>query len=369
MLNFLRNSTEEFAGYLVIEVGLVGFGLAGKSFHAPVISAVPGLQLAAIVQRTGDEAAKLYPDAKIVHSLDELLAISTIRLVVIATPNQTHFAFAAKCLQAGRDVVVDKPFTTTLAEARELYQIAKKHGRMLTVYHNRRFDADFHAVRSVLASGELGRVVRFESFYDRFRPTAKPGAWREKPAPGSGVLFDLAPHLIDQALTLFGTPASLCADIRTEREGLVTDDAFDLFLRYKGALRVQLSATMLAATTRPRLRIFATRGSLVKMDFDPLEPTLRAGPIPPGASWALEKEENLAELTVVDNGESVTRKVPSAGDWRDFYVNVRDVLLKKAELVVTPTQVLNVMLGLELALESSKQQKPVAWTQLTFSGV
>jgi scyllo-inositol 2-dehydrogenase (NADP+) len=353
----------------VIEVGLVGFGLAGKSFHAPVISAVPGLHLAAIVQRTGDEAAKLYPDAKVVRSLDELLAISAIQLVVIATPNQTHFPFATKCLQAGRDVVVDKPFTTTLAEAVELYQIARKYGRVLTVYHNRRFDADFHAVRGVLASGELGRVIRFESFYDRFRPSAKPGAWREKPEPGSGVLFDLAPHLIDQALNLFGTPVSLCADIRIEREGFATDDAFDLFLRYPGSLRVQLSATMLAATTRPRLRIFGTRGSLVKMDFDPLEPTLRAGPIPPDGSWVLEKEENMAELTIVDNGKTVTRKVPSTGDWRDFYANVRDVLLKKAELIVTPTQVLNVMLGLELAMQSSGQQTSVAWPQETFSGV
>jgi scyllo-inositol 2-dehydrogenase (NADP+) len=353
----------------VIEVGLVGFGLAGKSFHATVIGAVPGLHLAAIVQRTGDEAGELYPGAKIVRKLDELLAIDTIQLVVIATPNQTHFPFAAKCLQAGRDVVVDKPFTTTLAEAKELYQIAKTYGRLLTVYHNRRFDADFHAVRGVLASGELGRVIRFESFYDRFRPAAKPGAWREKPEPGSGVLFDLAPHLIDQTLTLFGTPISLCADIRTEREGFATDDAFDLFLRYTGALRVQLSATMLAATTRPRLRILGTRGSLVKMDFDPLEPTLRAGPISPGGSWALEKEENLAELTIVDNGQTVTRKVPSVGDWRDFYANVRDVILKKAELVVTPTQVLNVMLALELAMQSSKQQTSVAWPQETFSGV
>lgn len=353
----------------MIEVGLVGFGLAGKSFHAPVISAVPGLHLAAIVQRMGDEAAKLYPDAKIVRSLEELLAIDTIQLVVIATPNQTHFPFAAKCLQAGRDVVVDKPFTTTLAEAVELYQIAKQCGRLLTVYHNRRFDADFHAMRGVLASGELGRVIRFESFYDRFRPSAKPGAWREKLEPGSGVLFDLAPHLIDQALTLFGTPVSLCADIRIEREGFATDDAFDLFLHYPGALRVQLSATMLAATTRPRLRIFGTRGSLVKMDFDPLEPTLRAGAIPPGGSWVLEKEENLAELTIIDNGRTITRKVLSAGDWRDFYANIRDVLLKKAELIVTPTQVLNVMLALELAMQSSKQQTSLAWPQETFPGV
>jgi scyllo-inositol 2-dehydrogenase (NADP+) len=353
----------------VIEVGLVGFGLAGKSFHAPVIRAVPGLRLSAIVQRTGDEAAKLYPDVRVVRSLDELLAIGAIRLVVIATPNQSHFPFAARCLEAGRDVVVDKPMTTTLDEAKELYEIADRRGLLLTVYHNRRFDADFQAIRSVLGSGELGRVVRFESFYDRFRPASKPGAWREKPEPGSGVLFDLAPHLIDHALTLFGTPAGIDADIRTEREGFQTDDAFDLFLHYPGKLRVQLSATMLGLVPRPRFRVSGTKGGLLKKEFDPLEPTLRAGNIPADGGWVVEKEENFAELTLVKDGQTTTRKVTSVGDWREFYANVRDVLLDKAEPLVTPPQVLDVMLTLELAKVSSKQQKVVAWGEESLSGV
>ncbi len=353
----------------MIEVGLVGFGLAGKSFHAPVIRAVPGLRLSAIVQRTGDEAAKLYPDVRVVRSLDELLAIGAIRLVVIATPNQSHFSFAARCLEAGRDVVVDKPMTTTLDEAKELYEIADRRGLLLTVYHNRRFDADFQAIRSVLGSGELGRVVRFESFYDRFRPASKPGAWREKPEPGSGVLFDLAPHLIDHALTLFGTPAGLDADIRTEREGFQTDDAFDLFLHYPGKLRVQLSATMLGLVPRPRFRVSGTKGGLLKKEFDPLEPTLRAGNIPADGGWVVEKQENFAELTLVKDGQTTTRKVTSVGDWREFYANVRDVLLDKAEPLVTPPQVLDVMLTLELAKVSSKQQKVVVWGEESLSGV
>jgi len=353
----------------VIEVGLVGFGLAGKSFHAPVIRAVPGLHLAAIVQRTSNEASTLYPDAKLVRSLDELLQIETIRLIVIATPNQIHFPLVRKCLEAGRDVVVDKPITTTLAEAKDLYKIAGKYGRLLTVYHNRRFDADFQAIRGVLASGELGRVVRFESFYDRFRPVPKPGAWREKPQPGSGVLFDLGPHLIDHALTLFGKPESIGADIRTEREAFLTDDAFDLFLRYSGNLRVQLSATMLAAIPRPRFRIFGTRGSLIKKKFDPLEPTLRSGAVPAEDTWVIERKEHFAELVVIGDGQTTTRKVPSVGDWRDFYANVRDVLLNKTELLVTPQQVLDVMLTLELAKESSRHQRFVAWSEESVSDV
>src|SRR5215472_7801534 len=172
----------------MIEVGLVGFGLAGRCFHAPVIQAVEGLRLAAIVQRTGDEAKEAYPDARIVRSLDELLDIRTIQLVVIATPNQTHSPFAMRCLEARRDVVVDKPFTNTVEEASELVRTAKRLGRILTVYHDRRFDADFQALQRVVTGEELGRIVRFEAHYDRFRPKRRPNLWREIPGPGSAFL-------------------------------------------------------------------------------------------------------------------------------------------------------------------------------------
>src|SRR5215467_5319331 len=162
----------------MIEVGLVGFGLAGRAFHAPVIRAVPGLHLAAIVERTGNEAAEKYPDVRIVRSLDELLAIREIQLVVIATPNDTHYQMARQCLEAGRDVVVDKPFTTTMDEARSLVHLAKKCSRLITVYQNRRYDGDFQAIRKLVADGVLGRIVRLETHYDRYRPQLKPGAWR-----------------------------------------------------------------------------------------------------------------------------------------------------------------------------------------------
>ena len=350
----------EMKGLQMIDVGLIGFGLAGRSFHAPVIRAVPGLRLAAIVQRTGNEAGDVYPDVRMVRNLDELLAIETIQLVVIATPNQTHFPLAARCLEAGRDVVVDKPFTTRVAEAIELFTLAKTLGRLLTVYHNRRFDADFQAMRGVVASGELGRVVRFESHYDRYRPNSKPGAWREKPGLGSGVLFDLGPHLIDHALTLLGTPEFVMADVRIEREGFSTDDAFDICLEYAG-LRAQLSATMLTVTPRPRFLVAGTSGSFVKNEFDPLENALRSGAVPAGESWMLENEENWGELTVVENGRLEKRKIPSRGDWREFYANVRDAILSKAALLVTPQEIVNVMVGIELARESSRMRCAVPW--------
>ena len=345
----------------MIDVGLVGFGLAGRGFHAPVIQAVEGLRLAAVVQRSGDEAKKIYPTTRIVRSIEELLTIETIRLVVIATPNQTHFPLAMRCLDAGRDVVVDKPFTTTVQEAVELVRAARKFGRILTVYHDRRFDADFQGLRKLVASGELGRIVRFEAHYDRFRPKLKPGAWREVPGPGSGVLADLGPHLLDYAFTLFGAPERVTADVRTEREGFLTDDAFDIWLHYPGSVMAVLGESMLSAVLRPRFVVMGTNGTYLKKEFDPLESVLRTRTPGPGESWMLEKPENFGEVTQVDGEKVRTWKVESFGDWRDFYANVRDAILGKTELQVTPEQALRVMVGLELVRESSEKRCSVAW--------
>ena len=348
----------------MIDVGLIGFGLAGRYFHAPVISAVKGLRMAAILQRSGDSAAQSYPDASIVRTVDDLLAIQSLKLIVIATPNQSHFPLAKRCLASGRHVVVDKPFTLNVAEARELLTLARHQNRTLTVYHDRRFDADFQGLRKVIDSGELGRITRFESTYDRYRPAPKPGAWREQPGPGSGVFFDLSPHLFDQSFTLLGTPEAIAADIRIERTGFTTEDAFDVLLHYPHGTRALLRASMLAATPRPRTVVLAQNGSYLKRDFDPLELTLRAGQIPQGDNWALEKEENWGELTLVKDGHSTTRRVPSIGDWRDFYSNVRDAILGAAPILVTPQQILNVMIAMELAIESSSERRTLSWRSL-----
>lgn len=350
----------------MIEVGLVGFGLAGRCFHAPVIRAVSGLRLSAILQRSGDSAAQTYPDIQIVRNIDELLAIESIRLIVVATPNQSHFPITKRCLEVGRDVVVDKPFTVSVAEAVELLQLARKLGRILSVYHDRRFDADFQPLRKLVASGELGRIVRFEDTYDRYRPLPKPGAWREQPGPGSGIFFDLSPHLFDQAFMLLGKPDALTADIRTERHGMVTDDAFDVLLHYPGGTRALLRATMLCANPRPRMVVFGEKGSYLKQTFDPLENSLRNGHTPRGDSWVLESEENWGELTLLEDGRTTTRRVSSAGDWREFYANVRDAILGRATLEVTPQQVLDVMVAMDLAAESNEKCTTVPWCNVQF---
>jgi predicted dehydrogenase len=346
----------------MIEAGLVGFGLAGRAFHAPVIRAVPGLHLAAILQRSGTEAGEKYPDVRIVRSMDELLAMREIRLVVIATPNETHYPFARQCLEAGRDLVVDKPFTTTLEEAVSLVQIAKDANRLLTVYQNRRYDGDFQAIRKFVADGTLGRIVRFETTYDRFRPQLKPGAWRETARPGSGILFDIAPHLIDHALVLFGLPEAVTADVRTERENAAADDAFDITLHYSNGMRAVLRSSILAAAPRPRFVLLGTQGSFVKQTFDPQEMNLRRGSIPEGKSWGYEPEENWGVLTVPSGDSFTERRIPSAScDYRDFYANVRDAILGRAALAVTPEYALDVMRVLELALESSQKRCTIPW--------
>jgi len=346
----------------MIEVGLIGFGLAGRAFHAPVIRAVPGLHLAAILQRSGDEAAEKYPDVRILHSLDELLAIKEIRLVVIATPNDTHYALTRQCLEAGRDVVVDKPFTTTLEEAASLVQIAKNTGQLLTVYQNRRYDGDFQAILKLVSDGTLGRIVRFETTYDRFRPQLKPGAWRETRRAGSGILFDIAPHLIDHALMLFGLPDAVTADVRIEREAAVADDAFDITLHYPKNLRAVLRSSILAATPRPRFVLLGTQGSFVKQSFDPQEMNLRRGFIPSQGAWGAEPEENWGVLTVSSGDTFTQRRIPSAScDFRDYYANVRDAILGTAKLAVTPEWALDVMKLLLLARESSVERRTLPW--------
>src|SRR5213594_4593339 len=216
----------------MLNVGLVGFGFAGKTFHAPVIRVVQGLRLTTIVQRSGGDAPDpRYADVEFVRGVDELLT-RAIDLVVIATPNASHHPIAKQCLLAGRHVVIDKPFATTVAEAEELVQLGVVKRRVLSVYQNRRYVGDFVTLQRLLSEGALGRIVAYESHFDRFRPELKPGAWRERPEPGAGVWFDLGPHLLDQAFVLFGTPRAVAADVRTERDGAAVDDAFDVTLHY-----------------------------------------------------------------------------------------------------------------------------------------
>ena len=353
----------------MIDVGLIGFGLAGRAFHAQVIMRVPGLRLAAILQRSGNEAAEKYPEVRVVRTLEELLAITEIRLVVVATPTETHYELARRCVLAGRDVLVDKPFTTTLEESRELVALAKKTNRLLTAYQNRRFDGDFQTLAQIAGSGELGRIVSFEANYDRFRPQLKPGAWRERRGPGAGIFLDIGPHLIDYAMVLFGMPDAITADIRIEREGAEADDTFDMALHYRSAVRVDLRSSILAAAPRPHLSLRGTRGSFVKHSVDPQELNLRYGKIPESGPWGAEPEEKWGELTIARDGQLSTRKVASLdSDYRVFYANLRDAMLGKAPLLVTPEWAMDIVRLMELARKSSAERRTVPVSAAALAG-
>ena len=349
----------------MIDVGVIGFGLSARAFHAPIIQAIHGVRLAAIFARTGKFDSNDYPEVRLVRSLDELLVIQSIRLIVVATSNTSHFALVQKCLEAGRDVVVEKPFATSFEEAEQLVALAEKLGRTLTVFHERRWDGDFQTVKQVIASGKLGRAVRFEAHWDRYRPVVRFGAWREQPQPGSGVLFDIAPHLIDQVLILFGRPNAVTANTRIERDQGLTDDAFDVLLHYPRGMTASLHSTMLAVAPRPRYVVHGTYGSFVKHGSDPQEALLRAGHRPGGDSWGLEANENWGAITLRDKDVSVSRAVPTVrGDYRGFYENLRDTLLGKSSLAVTASQALEVMRVLVLARRSSALRATLSWNEL-----
>ena len=342
----------------MLNVGLVGFGFAGKVFHAPVIRATGGMRLAAIVQRHG-APDPLYPDVEFVRSVDELLA-RPIELVVVATPNTTHHPIAKQCLLAGggHHVVVDKPFTTTLAEAEELVQLAQRQRRIVTVYQDRRYTGDFATVQQVVSEGAVGRVVIFESHFDRFRPQRKTNAWREEDLPGSGVWFDLGPHLFDQALLLFGIPDAIGADIRIDRPEAVVDDAFDVTLYYPHT-RAILRASMMAAPLGPTWIVHGTKGSFIKYGMDPQEAALKEGRTPAEPDWDAEPPEMYGTVTTPD-GTTVVPTLRSS--FARYYENVRDAILGNAPLAVTPAWSLDVMRGLLLAIESSRRRCVLPWT-------
>lgn len=338
-----------------MNIGLVGFGFGAQVFHAPVIRAVAGLHLTTIVRRNGEPDPR-YPGVAFVRSVAELLA-RPIDVVVVVTSNTSHHPIAQQCLLAGRHVVVDKPFTTTVAEAEDLVRLAQERGCFLSVYQDRRYTGDFVTVQQVVADGTLGRIVSYEAHFDRFRPELRPGAWREQPLPGSGVWFDLGPHLLDQALLLFGTPEAISADIRIERDGAAADDAFDVMLRYP-RLRAVLRGSMLAQPLAPSFALHGTKGSFIKYGLDPQEAALKAGRTPDEPDWDGEPAELYGKVTTPEG----TRTIPTVrSSFTHYYENLRDAILGKAPLAVTPECALNVMRGLELAVASSRERRVVPW--------
>lgn len=335
----------------MIRVGLVGFGLAGSVFHAPLIGACERMELSGILT-SRDVPAR-------VDRIEELLDCS--ELVVIATPNSTHFDIAAAALDAGKHVIVDKPFTVTLPEADELIAKVRDSGQILTVFHNRRWDSDFMTARKILPS--LGEIHLFEAHWDRFRPAIKKG-WREIPQPGGGLFNDLGPHMIDQALTLFGLPDAVCGDVQRQRPAALADDYFDVTLLY-GARRVTLRSSSLITAPRPRFALYGMSGSFLRYGLDPQEGQLKAGIDPRSQSFGVDKHDGL--ITLVDGTARSVRS--ERGNYLAFYEGVADAILNGAKVPVAPLDARTGLMLIDLARRSAElgQRLPVPDANLTES--
>ncbi len=344
----------------MIRVGLIGFGMAGRVFHAPLISSVEGLELAAVVERTANHAADCYPGITTYRSVEELLADATIKLIVVATPNTTHFPIAMQALEAAKNVVVDKPVALSADEVGQLAELAGGIGLRLFPFHNRRFDSDFLTIRKLMDERSLGRLVHFESNFDRWRPGLSSRAWKEETDQG-GILHDIGTHLVDQALVLFGQPSAVGADIRRERDGEGANDAITIRLRYLTGFSVTLGANCLSSLARPRFHLRGTRGNFWKWGLDPQEDALGKITKITEANWGQEAADHWGTLSIDTDGNLVTRPEPSAtGDYRLFYAGVRDVLLGTANVPpVAPTEAWRVARVLEMARQSSAESRDI----------
>ena len=329
-----------------LRIGLVGYGFAGQTFHAPVLTSVPGLQLVAVASSRPERVRADWPGVAVEPDAAALCDREDVDLVVIAAPNDVHHPLAARALDAGKHVVVDKPFVLDAAQARELAALAQTRGRLLSVYQNRRYDADYLTLRDLLASGAVGRPVYFESHFDRFRPDVR-ARWREQDVPGAGLWLDLGSHLLDQAVQLFGRPDVLRLDTAALRDGAVVDDHFHAVLRYdRGAgapLRVVLHATTLAAQAAPRYVLHGTRGSYVKHGVDPQEDALRAGRRPGSEDWGIDPHPGALKVAAFENWFSDSTVPNRRGNYAGYYAAVRDAVRGAGPNPVPPEQAVELM--------------------------
>ena len=341
-----------------LKVGLVGYGYAGKTFHAPLIAAVPELALAAVCSSDAAKVRADWPDIAVHATPAELMARADLDLVVIATPNDTHHPLARAALLAGLHVVVDKPFTLTLAQGRELVALARERGRVLSVFHNRRWDGDFLTLKALLARGALGRVVEMTSRHDRFRPQVRT-RWRESAAPGAGLWFDLGPHLVDQALQLFGRPQAIALAQDRTRDGALADDWFHARLRYD-RLHVNLHAGMLVAASAPRFAVHGTLGSFVKDGLDAQEDALKQGvrpTWPPRPDWGIDPGRATIVTRADDGSASSTGVALQPGAHMAFFAELAGAIRQRGPNPVPPQEALDVMALIELGIASAAQRR------------
>ncbi len=341
-----------------IKVGLAGFGKSARVFHAPLVAVVDGLVLHAIYERRPGSASALYPEAAVVRDFEALLA-SGIDLLVVCTPNDSHFDFAKRAMLAGKHVVVEKPLSETAAQADELIDCATRAGVLLSAYQNRRWDGGFLTAKKLMRAGALGEVVDYEARFDRYalRPSAK--AWKETADIGVSVVYDLGVHLTDQAVDLFGMPLAVQADYRIQRRDSLRVDNAQINLYYD-RVKAALSMGQIVREPGPSLCVHGTLGSYVKHGMDRQEALLESGVLPRGA-WCADLKENWGVLHTEVGGVALRGATETElGDYPAYYRNIRDALRGKAELIVRPEQARDVLAVLEAATESARTGRKIA---------
>ena len=336
---------------MTLRVGLVGFGQAGRILHTPLIRSA-GMEIVAVVTRQAAAVKELLPAASVCADIESMLAVARADLVVITSPNHLHLAHALQAVQAGAHVAIDKPLAISSLQAQQIIAAADAAGRLLTVFQNRRWDSDFLTVRQLLEHGTLGEIQHFEARWDRYSPTVR-DRWREQEQAGGGVLNDLGPHLIDQALCLFGKPDWLQADVYVQRRGATVDDAFEIRMSY-GALRVVLSASYMVSHPAPRFLVHGSAGTFEKHGLDVQESQLKSDMNPDSADFGVEPEAQWGRCFDVGTG-SATPVPAERGNWRHFYQQLRASIVNEQPLPVAACDALTALEIIEAARQSSAQ--------------
>jgi len=343
-----------------INVGLIGYGYSGSIFHAPVIRSVEGLKIKKVVSSQPKKVQGDLPDVEVIAEVGELLSDPEIDLVVITAPNSLHYSLTKQSLRTGKHVVVEKPFVIHSKEAKELMSLAKERNLLLSVYQNRRWDNDYLTVKKCIEDNLLGEIVTYEAHFDRYIPKVTK-KWREQKLEGSGVLYDLGPHLIDQAIQLFGLPRTIWADVGVQRPGAIIDDYFHIVLNYEGPLRVILHSGSMVCQPGPRFLVHGTEGSFIKYGKDPQATLLEQGQNPQNANWGEDPPDLYGELITYRENQTIKTKMKTIpGNYRRFYSAMYEAITRGTAVPVDPADAMNVIKVIEKAQESNQGKKLVA---------
>lgn len=342
-----------------VNTAILGYGKSAKNFHVPLLKSVPGFKVTSVLQRSKDDALDDFKDITIARNLKDLLKDDSIDLVIVTTPNHLHYEQAFDCLSADKHVVVEKPFAITTEQSEKLIRLAREKERVLTVFQSRRWDGDYLTLKKIIGGGRLGTLLEFESNYNRFRRLKKEEVWKETEIDGSGILYDLSPHLIDQTLQLFGLPEHIYADIKHQRNGKA-DDWFRIDLFYS-KLKVTLKAGMLVSDPTPRFILRGDQGAYIKYGMDVQEEQLASGMLPDQKGWGVEPDSNHGILyTNVDGYVQEETVETLSGNYADFYNGLRDAIVNKEDPPVDPESAKNVIKIIERAIQSSQQKRALS---------